>query len=97
MDQQTKCLRQTSFSSTRSSAGAKGPRDGPPQIRNIAVEKACNREMTYKDTQGHYNCCYSTGRIQVSLAVSGLLLQHLYLAPFPRYYQFSSVCDCLRP
>jgi len=27
-----------------------------PQIRNIALEKACNKEMTFKDTQGHYNC-----------------------------------------
>jgi len=33
----------------------------------------------------------------VSLPVSGLLLQHIYLAPFPRYYHFSSVGDCLRP
>ena len=27
-----------------------------PQIQNIALEKACNRGMTFKDT--HYNCCY---------------------------------------
>ena len=29
-----------------------------PQIRNIALEKACNSGMTFKDTQGHYSCCY---------------------------------------
>ena len=32
---------------TRSSANAEGPRDAP-QIRNIALEKACNRGMTFK-------------------------------------------------
>ena len=42
---------------TRSSADAEGPRDAP-QIRNIALAKACNRWMTFKDTQGHCNCCY---------------------------------------
>jgi len=42
---------------TKSSADAVGSRDAP-QIRNIALEKACNREMIFKDTQGHYNCCY---------------------------------------
>ena len=35
---------------TRSSADAKGPRDAP-QIRNIALEKVCNRGRTFKDTQ----------------------------------------------
>jgi len=39
---------------TRSSADAEGPRDAP-QIQNIALEKTCNREMTFKDTQGDYN------------------------------------------
>jgi len=42
---------------TRSSADAKGPRY-VPQIQNIAFEKVCNSGMTFKDTQGHYNCCY---------------------------------------
>jgi len=37
--------------STRSSADAERPRD-VPQIRNNALEKVCNREMTFKDTQG---------------------------------------------
>jgi len=36
---------------------AEGPRDAP-QIRNIALENACNRGMIFKDTQGHYSCCY---------------------------------------
>jgi len=40
-------------SNARSSADAKGSRDAP-QIRDIALEKACNKEMTFKDTQGHY-------------------------------------------
>jgi len=30
----------------------------------------------------------------VSLPVSGLLLQHLYLAQFPTYYHFSGVTAC---
>ena len=34
---------------TRISADAEGPRDAP-QIRNIALEKACNRGMTYSRT-----------------------------------------------
>jgi len=29
-----------------------------PQIRNIAIEKACSRGITFKDTQDHYNCRY---------------------------------------
>jgi len=48
--------------------------------------------MTSNDTQGHHSCCYSTGLVPVS----GLLLQHLYLAPFPRYYHFPvhvTACD----
>ena len=32
------------------------PRD-VPQIRNMALEKACNRGMTCKDTKDHYCCC----------------------------------------
>ena len=39
---------------TRSSADAEGQRDAP-QIRNIALEKACNKGMTFKDTQGRYS------------------------------------------
>jgi len=42
---------------TRSSADAEGPRHAP-QIRNMALEKACNREMTFKNTQVHYSCSY---------------------------------------
>ena len=37
---------------TKSSADAEGSRDAP-EIRNIAHEKACNRETTFKDTQCH--------------------------------------------
>ena len=37
----------------RSSVGAEGLRDAP-QLWNIALEKASNREMTFKDTQSHY-------------------------------------------
>ena len=39
--------------SFRSSADAEGPRDAQ-QILNITLGKACNRRMTFKDTQGHY-------------------------------------------
>jgi len=42
------------------------------KIRNIALEKVCNRGMIFKDTQCHYNYCYQVGRIRVSLPVSGL-------------------------
>jgi len=35
---------------------AEGPCD-VPQIRNIALEKAFNSGIAFKDTQGHYNCC----------------------------------------
>jgi len=28
------------------------------KIRNIELKKACYRVMTFKDTQGHYNCGY---------------------------------------
>jgi len=48
--------------------------------------------MTFKDIQGHYNCCYSIGRIQISFPASGLLL-HLNQAPFPRYYVYVTACD----
>jgi len=27
------------------------------QIQNIALEKVCNKGMTFKDTEGHHNCC----------------------------------------
>jgi len=55
------------------------------RIRNIALKKACNSGLTFKDTQGHHNYCYKISRIQVSLLASGLLLEHLYLTLFPRY------------
>ena len=42
---------------TTTSADAEKPLDAP-QIRNIALEKACNRGTSFKDTQDHYNCCY---------------------------------------
>jgi len=42
---------------TRSNADAEAPCDAP-KIQNITPEKACNRGMTFKDTQCHYNCCY---------------------------------------
>ena len=51
------CVYVCSHISSRSSADTEGPRDAP-QIRNIALEKACSRRMTFKDTQSHYNCCY---------------------------------------
>jgi len=35
------------FNESKSSADAEGPRDAP-QIRNIALEKACNRGITFK-------------------------------------------------
>jgi len=46
------------------------------------IEKACNRGMTFKVITIYY-----INRIQASLLVIGLLLQHLYLTPFstPRY------------
>jgi len=50
------------------------------------MTKDAIKAMTFKDSQG---------RIQVSLPVSGLLLQRLYLAPFLRYYHSSRVRDCL--
>jgi len=49
------CLRRTC--TTRSSADAEAPHD-VPQIWNITFEKACNRGTTFKDSKGHYNCCY---------------------------------------
>jgi len=52
---------------TTSSADAEGPRDARRQIRTGALEKACNRGITFKDTQGLHNCCYP----------KGLLLQNL--------------------
>jgi len=41
--------------------------------------------MTLKVAQGHRTCCYS-------ICISG---QCLYIAPFPRYYQFHTAYDCL--
>jgi len=46
----------TARNQTRSCARAEGPHDAP-QIRNIALEKTCNEQITFKDTQGHYICC----------------------------------------
>jgi len=40
---------------TRSSSDVEGPHN-MPQIQNITFEKACNRGITFKDTQGHHNC-----------------------------------------
>jgi len=40
--------------SGRALADAEGLRDAP-QIPKIALEKACNRGMTFKDTQGHHS------------------------------------------
>jgi len=42
---------------TRSSVDAVRPHY-VPQLQNIALEKACNKGMTFKDTQGYHNCCY---------------------------------------
>jgi len=66
------------------------------QLRNIALDTACNRGITFKDTQGHYNCCYYTGCIRVSLLVIGLFLQDLYVVPFLKYTTFPvyvTACD----
>jgi len=52
-----------SLCKTRISTNTEGPRDAQ-QIRNIALENACNREMTSKDTQGHHNYRYQIGCIQ---------------------------------
>jgi len=35
-------------------ADAEGPHD-MPQIWNIAIGKACNRGITFNNTQGHYS------------------------------------------
>jgi len=80
---------------TRSSADAEGPHDVTQKYKILHLKRLA-LEKTFKDTKGHYNCCYQTGHIQESLPVSGLLLKHLYRAPFPRYY-FSSVQECLWP
>jgi len=76
---------------TRSSVDAEGPRDAP-QIRNIALEKACNSGITFNDTHSLQSLLLD--RSYALLSVSGRLLQHLYVAPFLRYYHFSSVRDC---
>jgi len=77
---------------------ADGPCEEPP-IRNIALEKACNKGMTgktFKDTLNRVIIIAAIDRPYTSITpVSGLFLQHLYLAPFPRYYYFS--IDCLWP
>jgi len=53
-------------------------------LKRIAIpERRAEKYITFK-----CNCCYQIGRIRVSLPVSGLSLQHLYVAPFPRYYHF---------
>jgi len=39
---------------TRSTADTEGLCN-VSQILNIAFEKACNKRMTFKDTQGHHN------------------------------------------
>jgi len=46
----TKTRPQATVSQTRRPADTEGPCD-VPQVRNIAHEKACNRGMTFKDTQ----------------------------------------------
>jgi len=61
------------------------------QIQNITLKKACNTEMSSRTLK--VITIYYTGCIQISLPVSGLLLQHLYLSL--KYYHFSSVRDCL--
>jgi len=52
------------------------------QIQNIA-----HLGKLFSSTLGRHNCCYYIG--DISLPLSVLLLQHLYLALFPRYYQFA--------
>jgi len=45
---------------------------------NIALKKLATVRMTFKDTEGHYNCCY---RPYTSItSCYWLLLQHLYAA-----------------
>jgi len=48
-------------SSTRNSTNEERPCNACIS-RNVAItipfEKACNRQMTFKYTQGHHNCCY---------------------------------------
>jgi len=36
---------------------------------NIALEKVCNRRMTFNDTQVYYNCCYQIGSIRDYTAI----------------------------
>ena len=55
---------------TRCSANADGPRAHCwnrvkwSNVRRIAFEKACNRWMTFKFTQGRYRCFHFIGHIQ---------------------------------
>jgi len=39
-------------------------------VLNVALKKACNRQMILKATQGHQKCCNSIGHI--SIPISGL-------------------------
>jgi len=41
-----------------------------PQIRNIVLEKTCNRGITTKTTQGHWNCSYTIGRTTAYIMVA---------------------------
>ena len=50
---------------TRSSADAEGPQDAT-EIQNIALEKAWNMRMTFKDIQSHYNC-WLVDRLHMSI------------------------------
>jgi len=72
---------------TRTTEYAQEPHNAP-KIQNIALEKACKMGTMFKDSEGHHSCCYQMGGIQVSLPVSHLLLQHLYLAPV-----YVTACD----
>jgi len=69
-------------------------------MRRITKTKYCTWKglQWSNNLQGHSTSLLQLiGHIQVSLPVSNLLLQHLYLTSFPRYYHFSSVWGCLWP
>jgi len=57
LQNQAICNEPINPSQTRSSADAEGLHD-MPQIGNVVLGKVCNKGITFKDTQGHYNCCY---------------------------------------
>ena len=64
------CVRRRQIMSviiTRGSAIAKRPTQcavsRPTYCKQIQFEKACNSWMTFKDAQGHWNCCYSAAII----------------------------------